>query len=249
MTNIVNFNNKKYKFLNFRINFYKKYLLLNYLKNKKIFFKNYLNNNKKNINHFKLQKNKTLNINFFKNNLKQRISFNSKTNNLNLHRILKKFNELFLYIIKLKKRKFNLFFTSAIQLRKLKKNSFSRFAILKINNYITNYNFLFTTLQGKVLFWSNGGSLKDETKRTRMTPRAFRSAYKLFLKKIIEANKKRPYAFKYLKIQFIGPSKRFRYIIKRMTKVRQDRLKLRLFCIEEQYIDTFNGCRLARKKR
>jgi ribosomal protein S11 len=254
MLNFVNTSNKNYNILNFRIDFYKKYLLLNYLKKKKIIFntflKNYLINNSKNKMYFKLKKkNKLLNIKVFKNNIKYKVFLKLNKKNLNLHKFFKKFNKLFLYVIKLKKRKFNIFINNVNKFKIKKINNLSNFAILKFNNYITNYNILLTTLQGKVLLWSNGGCLKDETKRTRMTARAVRLSYKFFLKKLKKSAKIKSMNIKYLKIQYIGPSKRFRGLIKRMTKVRRKSLKLKIFCVEEQFIDTFNGCKLIRKKR
>ena len=129
--------------------------------------------------------------------------------------------------------------------------SFNAYGVLRIHVGFTNVNLTLTTLTGQVLRWANGGELRGsfkETKRTRMTGRAIKNLILYFL------NSKRGaerliQQIRYLKVLFTGPSKRFRGKFLSLIQKKYRRSKVRLLCKEEGFRRSFNGCRLARKKR
>jgi hypothetical protein len=121
-----------------------------------------------------------------------------------------------------------------------------KYAIIRINIGFSNINISLLTLQGKILFWLNGGSISEaQSKRTRMTSRFVNELTNKFLINLKKIKNK----ISFFKILFVGPSKRFRSKIFSTLKRKFQRFNLRILCKEEGFHRSFNGCRLTRKKR
>jgi hypothetical protein len=121
-----------------------------------------------------------------------------------------------------------------------------KYAIIRINIGFSNINMSLLTLQGKILFWLNGGSLNEaQSKRTRMTSRFVNELTSKFLINLKKIKNK----ISFFKILFVGPSKRFRSKFFSIIKRKFQRFRFRILCKEEGFHRSFNGCRLTRKKR
>ncbi len=256
--------------------FLKDVLSIQYLlkKKKNVFFKPFLNliSKKKNYRNLlqmlmttrSFQKRNYQSCAFFYkfNNKSYRLIFSSKKKNKLLkvnqqlfRNTLKKLVFVVNYALKKKNRQFNLQPQLGLdkrqkrELQEKKKLRLQKYAILKINANFSNISLSLTSLTGQILVWKNGGSLSGETKRTRMTPRAVGNLMHLFLLALKKNKRLQQRKIRFLKIQFIGPSKKFRRKFIRMISYRSRRLKMSVLCWEEAYNRSFNGCRLHRRKR
>jgi ribosomal protein S11 len=123
------------------------------------------------------------------------------------------------------------------------------YGIIKINTQFANLNFALTTLDGKVLKWTSGGADLLGTRGTRMTSRAVNLLMQNFLKQIIQARRKKRLSIRYIKVQYTGPSKRFRAKFFNMIRRKQHVMGFSILCREDAFQRSFNGCRLRRRKR
>ena len=123
------------------------------------------------------------------------------------------------------------------------------YGIIKVNTQFSNLNFLLTTLQGKVIKWTSGGADLLGTRGTRMTSRAVNLLMRNFLKQIIKARRKKRLTIRYIKVQFTGPSKRFRAKFFNMIRRRRKTMRFCIVCREDAFQRSYNGCRLSRRKR
>lgn len=125
------------------------------------------------------------------------------------------------------------------------------YGIIKINTQFSNLNFLLTTLTGKVIKWTSGGADLLGTRGTRMTSRSVGLLMKKFLKKIIKARRRRKgkLPIRYIKVQFTGPSRRFRAKFHNMIRRKRRAMRISILCREDAFQRSYNGCRLSRRKR
>ena len=123
------------------------------------------------------------------------------------------------------------------------------YAILKINVSFSNFTFMLTTLTGQILRWINGGRDHKLTKRTRMTSRAVGKVMLVFLKVMKKSRRIQQRKIRFIKVEFVGPSKRYRQKLFKMFRRRCRKLKFRILCQSEAFHRSYNGCRLSRKKR
>jgi hypothetical protein len=125
-----------------------------------------------------------------------------------------------------------------------------KFGIFKINIRFSSFSVVLTDFKGKIISWINSGSdKKNKAKRTRMTPMAITKIMKRFL---IFLYKKRVfirYRFKFIKIDFTGPSIRFRKRFRNIIRKNERRYKYNIICTKESFSKSYNGCRLTRRKR
>jgi ribosomal protein S11 len=191
--------------------------------------------------------------------------FNKKLKNKLLKLILEKFNELngkafkfFLFKNKLLFSNFNnLFFNFLYNnvkfLKKLKRSTqlfknfyrrkFKQCAIVKAFFNFTNTFLLLTNLKGEIKNWVSAGTGKFFTKFEKSVPQV-PIALSFRISNIISRKK-----FKYIKINYIGPSRRYRNKVFISLKNRSWVRGYKLVCIEEGYKKAFNGCRKRRLKR
>jgi ribosomal protein S11 len=118
-----------------------------------------------------------------------------------------------------------------------------KYGIIRIYIGFTNLNFTLTTLTGKVLGWTSGGSLENQTRSTRLSSRAVGLLLNDFLASLKTSS------ISFVKVLFTGPSKRFRSKLFSIIKRKAKRLKFNVVCKEEGFRLSFNGCRLTRAKR
>jgi hypothetical protein len=125
------------------------------------------------------------------------------------------------------------------------------YGIIKINTQFSNLNFLLSTLTGKVIRWTSGGSDLLGTRGTRMTSRSVHVLMKKFIKKIIKARrrKRNRLPIQYIKVQFTGPSRRFRAKFHNMIRRKRRAMRISILCREDAFQRSYNGCRLSRRKR
>ena len=155
--------------------------------------------------------------------------------------------------IKKKKRFFKNYsskaFTNKKQVKALLEKKKRSYAILKLNVSFSNFSFMLTSLTGQILRSINGGMDFKLTKRTRMTSRAVGKVMVAFLKIINESRRIHQRGIRYIKVEFIGPSKRFRQKLFKMFHRSCRKFKFRIVCQAEAFNRSYNGCRLSRKKR
>ena len=124
------------------------------------------------------------------------------------------------------------------------------YGVFRIHVGFTNINLTLTTLTGQVLSWTNGGTTfanQSETRRTRMTGRAVKNLTVNFLNSK-RGSQRLIQQLRYIKVLFTGPSKRYRGKFLSLI-LKNYKQKVRVLCKEEGFRRSFNGCRLARKKR
>lgn len=138
-------------------------------------------------------------------------------------------------------------FKTFSNLQILKKNFYenreSKCAIVKAHFNFSNVFVLITSITGEIKNWVSTGTGGFVTKIERSSPQApisitLRTSNVLARKK-----------YKYVKIQYLGPSKRFRSKIFHTLQIRSWMRKFRLNLIEDKYSPAFNGCRLKRAPR
>ena len=122
-----------------------------------------------------------------------------------------------------------------------------KYGILRIHLGFSNFRLTLTTLEGQVVQWLNGGSDVTHSKRTRMTSRSVSTYLKTFLSNLPAGLSR--HGICYLKVLFLGPSKRFRGKLYSSVKKRSHSLGVQVLCQEEGFRRSFGGCRLARAKR
>lgn len=260
-----------------KLMFLKDLLSIEYLLNQKgnVFFKPFLNSNCKQTMYqnlvqmlmstrsFKKRNNSRCTFYYKFNDKTYSLTFSSRKKNSSLLKMyiplfkntLKKLIVITNYILKNQDRHFrfsNSIFMNSTERRELQdkqKLRLQKYAILKINTHFSNLSISLTTLTGQILVWKNGGCLPGETKRTRMTPRAVGNLMHLFLISLKKNKRLKQRKIRFLKIQFIGPSKKYRRKLIRMISQRALRLKMSVLCWEEAFHRSFNGCRLHRRKR
>lgn len=126
---------------------------------------------------------------------------------------------------------------------------YKNYGIIKIDINFVNYNIILTTLDGKILKWIKAGSDAKQTRRTRFNSRAVGGILTLFFNRMKKSYFKK-LKMKYIKIELTGPSRKFgRKLVKMIKSKTTKAFKFRVICITEGFRRSFNGCRLARKKR
>lgn len=138
-------------------------------------------------------------------------------------------------------------FKTFSNLQILKKNFYenreSKCAIVKAHFNFSNVFVLITSITGEIKNWVSTGTGGFVTKIERSSPQApisitLRTSNVLARKK-----------YRHVKIQYLGPSKRFRSKIFHTLRIRAWMRKFRLSVIEDKYSPAFNGCRLKRMPR
>lgn len=191
--------------------------------------------------------------------------FNKKLKNKLLKLILKNFNKInneffkfFLFKNKILLNNFNNLFFSFLYnnikfLKKLNKSAqlfknfyrkkFKSCGIVKAFFNFTNTFLLLTNLKGEIKNWVSAGTGKFFTKFEKSVPQV-PIALSFRISNIISRKK-----FKYIKINYIGPSRRYRNKVFISLKNRSWVRGYKLVCVEEGYKKAFNGCRKRRLKR
>ena len=120
------------------------------------------------------------------------------------------------------------------------KDKVNKCAIVKSYLNFTNTFILLTNIKGEIKYWVSAGTGGFKTKIERFSPQVPISLC-LRISNVIARKK-----FKHIKIQFSGPSKKFRskvyYTLKNRSWIRKYRISL----LEENYSTAYNGCRLKR---
>jgi len=124
---------------------------------------------------------------------------------------------------------------------------YKKYGIIRIDTGFTKINISFTTLDGKIINWINGGSDSTQTKRTRMSSRSVGNLMDRFLESF--QKKIRRKRIRFVKVLFVGPSKRLRSKLFSMVQKKSRSFKFSIICKEEGFRRSFNGCRLSRRKR
>lgn len=131
-----------------------------------------------------------------------------------------------------------------VENRALLPNLQTKYGIIRIHCSFSNLNISLTTLDGKIIQWISAGSDKTQTKRTRMSSRAVGALLIRFF-----STYKKKTGIRYVKVVFSGPSTKFRGKFLSIIKSWSRNLRFNVICVEEAFRRSFNGCRLARKKR
>ena len=71
----------------------------------------------------------------------------------------------------------------------------------------------------------------------------------VFLKVMKKSRRIQQRKIRFIKVEFVGPSKRYRQKLFKMFRRRCRKLKFRILCQSEAFHRSYNGCRLSRKKR
>jgi len=124
----------------------------------------------------------------------------------------------------------------------------NRYGLLRVHLGFSNFSFCCTTLEGRVLRWLNGGSDVGHSKRTRMTSRSVLHYLDRFMQEGLAARLQQR-GILYLKVLFLGPSRRFRAKIYGGIRKQSAVVGVQVLCQQEGYRRSFNGCRKARPKR
>ena len=105
-----------------------------------------------------------------------------------------------------------------------------KYLIIRLSIQFTNLNFSLTNLTGKILSWCSGGSIGNQTRRTRLTSRTVGILLNTFL-----TSNKNLLQKKYIKIVFCGPSRRFRGKLFSIIKKKQSALKSEFFVRKKHF--------------
>ena len=213
-------------------------LFLFYKKNFKVFLKYILINKKVKI-EFNLKKKNKIILYF----INIYINYNIDKYKVVFKKIIKnKLINLKLFLTKIKKNSYN-FTKFKYKLKKLKE-----FGVLRVDLRFTNMYLSLTQLTGQIIsrYSSSQGPKKYKAKKDRMDFKVTQ----FIVRKLINKIKKTP--IKYIKIKFVGPSRKYRRkllkFIRRFIKKNKS-YKFVILCVEESYNKNFNGCRLSRQKR
>jgi len=130
--------------------------------------------------------------------------------------------------------------TSKVIYNNFYKDNLNKCGIVKSYLNFTNTFILLTNLKGEIKCWVSAGTGGFKTKIERFSPQVPISLC-LRISNVIARKK-----FKHIKIQFSGPSKKFRskvyYTLKNRSWIRKYRISL----LEESYSTAYNGCRLKK---
>ena len=118
------------------------------------------------------------------------------------------------------------------------KDRLTKCGIVKSYLNFTNTFILLTNLKDEIKCWVSAGTGGFKTKLERYSPQVPISLC-LRVSNVIARKK-----FKHIKIQFSGPSKKFRSKVYYTLKNRSWIRKFKISLIEENYSAAFNGCRL-----
>jgi ribosomal protein S11 len=239
--NLNNINLKKKQKKNlFFVNIIKDYIILFLFYKKK--FKNFLKYvllNKKIKIEFNLKKKNKINL-FFINIW---INYNIDTYKNAFKKVVKnKLINLKLFLNKIKKNVYNL------KKKNYKLNKLKEFGVLRIDLRFTNMYLSLTQLTGQIIsrYSSGQGPKKYKAKKDRMNFKVIQFILKKLIKKINKTE------IKYIKIKFVGPSRKYRRklltFLRKLVKNNKQN-KFIILCVEESYNKNFNGCRLSRQKR
>jgi ribosomal protein S11 len=206
---------------------------------KNIRFFNILTLLKKQIDFIKFQNkmNKSV-ITFFYNTEHNSNNFKYLTYKLNLFKQVINKN-LFSFIYK------SLFLVKALSASRKLYNNFYKDRLNKcgiVKSYLnfTNTFILLTNLKGEIKCWVSAGTGGFISKLERYSPQVPISL--CFRISNVIAKKK----FRHIKLQFSGPSKKFRSKVYYSLKNRSWIRKFDISCIEDSYMPAFNGCRLKK---
>ena len=119
-------------------------------------------------------------------------------------------------------------------------DKFNSCGIVKSYLNFTNTFILLTNLKGEIKYWVSAGTGGFKTKIERFSPQVPISLC-LRISNVIARKK-----LKHIKIQFSGPSKKFRSKVYYTLKNRSWIRKYRISSLEENYSTAYNGCRLKK---
>ena len=122
-------------------------------------------------------------------------------------------------------------------------NKLNQCAIVKAFFNFTNTFILLTNVKGEIKNWVSAGTGKFFTKLEKSVPQV-PIALSFRISNIISRKK-----FKYIKLNYIGPSKRYRNKVYISLKNRSWVRGYKFVCVEEGYNKAFNGCRKRRLQR